>query len=100
MIGETWDPVIDHSTFSTDATLDLAILGVNQVNVSLGARGTLLCGLSGAALLQASPGQPFALPIPNHPIFLGVQFCVQGASVSPSAGLRFANALDITIGTL
>lgn len=100
VIGQTWDPVIDHTTFLPNATLDLAILGATTANVPVGAAGTLLCGLSGAVLLQSSPGQPFAVPLPNHPFFVGVGLCVQGASVSPTTGLRFANALDITIGSM
>lgn len=98
VIGATWDPIIDHTSFTSNATQDFAILGVAAANQPLGQLGTLLCDLNVAAVLQANPGQPFALPIPNDPIFFGVQLCVQGASVSPTTGLRLANALDITLG--
>lgn len=100
ILGQTWDPRIDHTSFLADATMDFAIIGGASDNVDYGPLGTLLCKLTGAVLVSAPPGQSFSLQIPNHPFFAGVQLCVQGASSSPSEGFRFANALDITIGTL
>lgn len=99
VVGETWDPAIDHSSFLPDANLDLLIVGTGSANVDFGAVGTLLCTVQGALLFNAAPGQAFAVPIPDFPIFVGAQLFCQGASTSPTTGLRFTNALDVTIGT-
>ncbi len=96
VIGRTWDPVIDHSTFMPDASLDVLVITPDAVNLPIGF-GTLLC--DGPSLTVASqPGTPFPVPVPNQPILIGISLCSQAVSLNASS-LRLTNALDFTLGT-
>ncbi|MEM7309329.1 MAG: hypothetical protein AAF682_21780 [Planctomycetota bacterium] len=100
VIGSVWDPVVDHTSFLPSATLDLLGVSVNPLNVALPPFGTLLCDPTILITVQTSPaGVPFAVPLPLDCASVGVTFCAQGASLDAAGSLRFANALDITIGT-
>ena len=77
VIGATWDPVIDHSSFMPGAVFDLFAL----------------------APLLGVAGVPFAIPIPESCNLMGLSFCTQGLSTDGVA-LTLTNALDITIGNL
>ncbi len=99
--GLTWDPVIDHTTFVTDATTDFAVLSGGPIDLFLGAEGTLLCSPAVGPILTffaPAPGSPFAIRIPTNPSFIGLSLCVQGGSIDAAFALHLANALDITIG--
>jgi len=99
VLGATWDPYIDHTTFVTGALVD--VLAVGQVPGPFNlptSLGTLLVDLSLPPIwFLASPGAPFVCSIPNDPAFLGLMFGTQGASAD-GVTVVLTNALDITIG--
>lgn len=98
ILGTTWDPVIDHTTFAPLAALDLVGITLSPANLPLPPLGTLLCDLSQPPyLFTTTPGTPFSIPIPNSPNLPGVSLCAQGASTDASTA-QLANALDIVLG--
>ena len=100
VVGATWDPVIDHTTFMPSATFDFMGITVNPLNLSLPPFGTLLCDPTVIVTIQtSSAGVPFAVPVPNDCFFVGVTVYTQGASLDALGNIVFTNALDITIGT-
>ncbi|MEM7205356.1 MAG: hypothetical protein AAF628_34185 [Planctomycetota bacterium] len=99
VIGQTWDPRIDHTSFLPGAVADFAIFSSAPTNQSLGSLGTLLCDLTGHVVLgTAGPGVPFGVSFPFDNAFVGATMCVQGGSLDASS-VFLANALDVTIGT-
>ena len=100
LIGTTWDPVIDHTTFLPGAFIDIFVVSLvpGAVNAPT-PLGTLLCDISGTLpFFTAAPGVPFAIPIPSNCNLAGLQLCTQGASGDAST-IALTNGLDITIGT-
>ncbi len=61
--------------------------------------GTILCGVSPFLVATGTTGSPFALPIPNDCINVGLLLCAQGGSIDGVLTIALTNALDITIGT-
>ena len=101
VIGQTWDPIIDHSTFVPGATMDFMLLSGRPADSALSgiATGNLLCSLPAFRVLQSAPGTAFSVPIPNTASLVGVNVCTQGLSVDGGMpAVHFANALDIVIG--
>ncbi len=98
VVGRTWDPIVDHTTFVPGSTGDVALLGSAELEVPVPGLGTLLVGDIFFSL-TATPGQAFALPIPDDPSALGFRLYVQAASLDASSGVHLTNALDLTIGT-
>ncbi|QDU67145.1 hypothetical protein [Engelhardtia mirabilis] len=102
VIGGTWDPVVDHSSFVPDSIMDVLAISTTSpgaVNVPT-AIGTLLCSLAPPpVLVSTAPGQPFAVPIPDDCELLGTALAAQALSAAAFA-LSLTNALDIVIGTL
>ncbi|MEM7201302.1 MAG: hypothetical protein AAF628_13605, partial [Planctomycetota bacterium] len=98
VLGQTWDPVIDHASFAPSATLDFALFSVGPANTPLGPAGTLLCDLNGSVSVLTTPGVPFAVAIPNDPGLHCASLCVQGGSIDAGSNPSLANALDIAIG--
>lgn len=100
VLGATWDPVIDHTTFLPGATLDLLGITVNPLNVPLPPFGTLLCDPTVIAAIPTSPaGVPFAIPVPYDCALAGASLCTQGASLNAAGNLLLTNALDLVLGT-
>ncbi len=104
IIGQTWDPVIDHSQFVPDATLDFVLISPDPTSVPLPgiATGNLLCNLAiwHVSISNFTPGTPFEFALPNSAALVGNAYCVQGGSLNNGATpMHFANALDIVIGT-
>ena len=99
LIGATWDPVVDHTTFLPAAVFDfLAVDFGGPVNVSTG-WGTLLCNIPpGGQVFSAAAGVPFGLLLPVDCAFVGVSACTQVASFAPGH-VQLTNALDIVTGT-
>ncbi len=95
VIGMTWDPKIDHSSFFPTATVDFIGVNSGSVNVSLPI-GTLLCS-PGGELFYASPGQRFPIAIPPSCELVGRALCAQGGSFAPGQ-IQLTNAVDIVIG--
>ncbi|MFT5289260.1 MAG: hypothetical protein ACI82F_001321 [Planctomycetota bacterium] len=104
LVGETWDPVIDHTTFATGAFQDfIAVTLQGPVNFTT-AFGTLLIlpPFEGAIEINNASGTPFAISIPDDCLLLGLNVWTQGASLipGPGAGVELANALDLTLGNI
>ena len=98
--GSTWDPVIDHSSFYTDATVDFLAVNADGVPVNAPlALGTLLCNVPGPDFIFIAPaGTGFSVVIPAGCDLVGRSVCSQGGSLGGSQGIRLANALDLVIG--
>ena len=96
LIGSTWDPVIDHTTFAPSAQVDFAGLSTSAANVPL-AFGTLLCGPPIFAVQMIPAGSPFAFAIPVDCTLPGQTLCCAAGSIT-GAQIELTNALDITIG--
>ena len=102
VLGATWDPVVDHTSFVPGAAADFVLITGGPFNLSLGTPGTLLCDITSPLFLfetAPAPGAPFALPVPNNCPLAGVQICAQGGSIDGALQPHLANALDVTIGT-
>jgi hypothetical protein len=100
VIGQVWDPVIDHTTFLPNAVLDFFAASVAPIDLPLPGLGTLLClPPIEVGPFSTAPGTPFAAPIPESCAFVGAAICTQGFSVSPIGQVRLTNALDIVVGT-
>ena len=100
VIGQVWDPVIDHSSFLPTAILDAYFMTLGPLNLPLPPYGTLLClppFLLGP--LTGAPGVPFFLPIPNDCVLVGLPLCTQAFSLDAGGTALMTNALDLTIGS-
>jgi hypothetical protein len=101
IVGTTWQPVVDHSSFFPNAILDGFFLTGGQTNFPLPGLGTLLAdAITTPPVLNLSgaPGAPFIVPVPNNPNFIGVGFSTQAYSVDNFFAVQLTNALDIVIG--
>jgi hypothetical protein len=98
VLGATWDPVIDHTTFLVNSVTDLLAFSATPTNIPT-ALGTVLCGATPFLILTTSPGTPFALPIPTDCSLVGAALCTQGVGIDAIFNIALTNALDITIGT-
>ncbi|MEM7306944.1 MAG: hypothetical protein AAF682_09750 [Planctomycetota bacterium] len=96
--GSTWDPRVDHAAFLPGAVLDVLGASGASTNLPLPPLGTLLCQI-GTLVFTASPGVPFAVPIPDSCALVGLSLCTQAASVDAAGTIALTNALDITVGT-
>ncbi|MEM7306139.1 MAG: hypothetical protein AAF682_05680 [Planctomycetota bacterium] len=97
VLGTTWGPVVDHTTFASVAPFDVLTMTLLPANVPT-TMGTLLIELSGPSVtLTALPGSAFASPTPDDPLYLGLTLYARGISVS-ATGLELTNALDLVIG--
>ncbi len=97
VIGATWDPVIDHTSFFPGAIVDVLNISPNAVNVPL-AFGTLLCSLGGD-IFFALPSTPFSIAIPDQCGLVGRSLCAQGGAYA-SGQLQLTNAIDLVLGSL
>ncbi|MEM7305463.1 MAG: FG-GAP-like repeat-containing protein [Planctomycetota bacterium] len=101
VLCETWDPVVDHTSFLPTATIDTLAVALAPLNFPFPPNGTILCDyftFGGTLLLSSPPGVPFTVPIPNQCNLVGATLCAQALSID-GAVTRYTNALDITIGT-
>ena len=65
IIGYTWDPVVDHTSFQTGALIDVLGIHVQAANVP-SAEGTFLAVIApSSVILFEHPGAPFQVHIPN-----------------------------------
>ena len=101
LLGETWDPWVDHGAFLPGTLIDAMLVSPASQNIPLGSLGTLLCALPPSPLvLLATPPANFLAPIPADCALAGVELCTQAASVDPTGVIQLTNALDIVLGTL
>lgn len=98
VMGATWDPVIDHTTFLPGSLSDILAISATPTNLP-SSFGTILCGATPFLVLTTSPGTPFAIPIPIQCSLTGVSLCAQGVGIDGSFSLALTNALDITLGS-
>ncbi|QDU66173.1 Kelch repeat-containing protein [Engelhardtia mirabilis] len=98
VVAETWDPVIDHSSFLPGAVLDFVAIGLTPSDVP-SPLGTLLCGAAPISIVTGAPGEPFGFEIPADCGLAGTVLCTQGGSIDAALVVGLTNALDITIGT-
>ena len=98
--GAVWDPLVDHGAFLPGALGDFLLLSPSAAELDLGFSGTLLCGAPflGVVPFNPTPGQPFAIPIPDDCSLIGVGLCAQALSSADGVAFLFTNALDITVG--
>ncbi len=63
--------------------------------------GTLLCDLTAPSLVavKAAPATPFAIAIPDTCAIVGLALSAQGAAIDGLGTTRFANALDLKLGS-
>lgn len=91
-LGKTWKPRLRQAPAGAKATI-LAIGGpLSGVSLPF---GTLLC--SPLTLLPGTPGQDFAIAVPNTSNLVGLGFCAQAAAEG-TPGLQLSNALDVVLG--
>lgn len=95
VIGATWDPFIDHTTFLPGALADVLAIGSGPLNVGT-PFGTLLCSIS--LTLSGPASARFPIPVPDNCSLVGATLCAQGASTN-GVVIALTNALDITIGS-
>ncbi|HEX5050802.1 MAG TPA: hypothetical protein VFZ65_03435 [Planctomycetota bacterium] len=95
LLGATWDPAIDHSSFFPGALIDVLGLSTTAVNVP-SPFGTLLC--NPIVLLAGPAGAPFPLALPPNCAFAGFPICAQGASTD-GVSILLTNALDVVVGS-
>jgi len=99
VIGQVWDPVVDHSSFLPAALADFMLISAIPTDVPLGPPGTLLCLPPYAlTLFNFTPAAPWAVPIPNEPTFVGLGLCAQAGSSPDGSSFQLTNALDLLIG--
>jgi len=117
VVGSTWDPRVDHTSFVPHAVLDALFVQRTSALPGAGAGllaapftagsgagpsllGTLLCDPWSARLTDRVPaGTPFAIELPASCTLVGTRWCAQAASVDAHGTIRLTNALDVTIGT-
>jgi hypothetical protein len=98
VLGQTWDPRIDHTAFVPDAVLDLLLIAETPLNLPVPGAGTLLCSPSEFPIEFAAPGASFAIPVPDDYALVGAQLTSQGLSLDAADQLHGTNALDLVVG--
>lgn len=101
LLGSTWDPWVDHTSFQPGAVLDLLAIDPRGGAVDLPtAFGRLLVPINPPTrLLSTAPGSAFLVAVPARCDLMGVQVSAQAASLGPG-GLLLTNSLDIVLGDL
>ena len=98
VIGRTWNPTIDHTSFFPGALTDFMLLSPPSSMSVTTPFGTALCDLRVLVVVTKSSSVPFAIPIPHDCTLISARLCTQGGAIGGSrAGL--ANALDLVIGS-
>ena len=97
VLGATWDPLVDHTSFLPNAQLD--VLGIHAQALELPSNiGTFLAlPAPNSVYLFSTPGVGFASPTPVQLSLMGAQLTAQAASID-GATVALTNALDIVIG--
>jgi hypothetical protein len=99
VIGATWDPIVDHSTFLPGALVDVLAISGTALNTATPA-GTLLClPISPGLIFTEQAGAAFEIHVPLDCALVGAAFCSQAASLQPGSPIALTNALDLVIGS-
>jgi len=101
VVGSTWAPQIDHTTFVPTALLDVVFVGAQPDSVPLPPAGTLLVDIAivPPLVFTATPGQPFMIQIPANCSLVGQTLYSQGLSLDAGGTIELTNAIDILFGT-
>lgn len=101
VIGATWDPYVDHSSFFPGALFDVIGITAGPSPVDIPTIwGTILLDLSGPLRLHYRPaGFPFAIGVPLNCALVGATAATQAASFD-AVDVLLTNALDVTVGTM
>jgi hypothetical protein len=100
VLGETWQPFVDHTTFLPAALFDGLAIGLAPLNVPLPGYGTLLLPLPPlVGPIYTVAGVPFAIPVPDDCVLAGVALVTQAFSFDGGGNLALTNALDLVLGT-
>lgn len=107
VIGQTYQPFIDHEEFVEDAVLDFVFYGSNQINVAMPNLGTVLINNVFATetyVPTIAPGSFYpsaqvSLPLANDPNLLGFAASAQVLVLDANWGLHLTNAIDFVIGS-
>lgn len=99
VIGQLWNPFVDHGSFLPSATIDYMLVSAQPTNRVVPSLGTLLCLPPFLTPLpNAAAGSPFQLTVPDQCGLVGLTLYTQALSGNGFA-LQLTNALDVTIGT-
>lgn len=99
VVGSTWDPVVDHTTFLPGAIVDVLLIAAAPTELALSPTSTLLALPPFLASPAAVAGTPFAVPIPDQPGLVGVSIFAQAASTDSTSGFELTNGIQADIGT-
>jgi len=99
VLGATWDPRVDHTSFAPNALVDLLALGASSANLPSSFGTLLLDPLAPLSWFARPAGQAFALPVPNDCAFAGLALSAQAVGVEANGALALTNALDLVVGT-
>lgn len=98
VIGEVWDPWVDHGSFFPSAGVDVLGIGLVPANQP-SPIGTLLCDIGALPFVfSGAAGLPFSVPIPANCGLVGAPLCSQAGSTD-GASIQLTNALDVVVGT-
>jgi hypothetical protein len=97
VLGSTWDPIIDHTSFMPTSILDFLFLAGGQANLP-SPLGTVLCSAVIPFAFTSTPGSAFLVPIPADVSLAGAALCSQAGSADAVVTIALTNALDITLG--
>lgn len=103
VIGGTYSPWIDHTSFLPNAQQDVLFVSVTPGNLPLPGIGSALGGLAPISTLSQTAGQPFELSIPTAgSALLGLPVVFQGLSIDLTAPLgselALTNGIDAVLG--
>lgn len=98
LLGTTWDPVVDHTSFLPNAQLDVLGLHVQPLELPSNIGTSLAAPAGNSIYLTAPAGVPFASPTPIQFNLIGLQLVAQAASIDGTQ-VQLTNALDLTLGT-
>lgn len=100
ILGQTWDPRVDHGSFIPNSALDLLLISQTELNLPIPGAGTLLCQPGEFPIEIAAPGASFAVTVPDDFALAGAEVFTQGLSLDPAGQLHGTNALDLVVGEI
>lgn len=98
VVGEIWDPFIDHGTFVPDSTLDIYLFSEFPANVPSGPMGTVL-GTPAFHWEFRLPPDTLHITIPSTCALVERRITVWAGSLDTGGDWHLTNALDISIGS-
>ena len=99
LVGTTWNPYIDHSSFVPNATLDLLVITGFPNNFFFPGSGTLLVDTSQLLYTQTVvPGERFRVPLNESCALPGMTVSCQAVTFNVGGTFRLTNALDLVLG--